>query len=74
MKSEPVVYEIRVEDQLSEEWTDWFDGLSICNERDLSVLTGPFVDQAALFGALAKIQSLNLSLVSVNRLYRQTSL
>ena len=65
----PCVYEIRVEGHLSERWTDWFEGLAIRNEANgETTLRGPFADQAALFGALNKIQALNLGLVSVVRL------
>ena len=65
----PIVYEIRVEGHLTERWSDWFDGLTTHNETDgETILSGSFVDQAALFGTLTKIHSLNLMLVSVNRL------
>ena len=62
-------YEIRVEGHLTERWSDWFEGLTIRNDPSgETVLSGPFVDQAALFGTLTKIHSLNLTLISVNRL------
>ena len=65
----PQIYEIRVENHLSESWTDWFEGLTIHNEPSgETVLSGSFIDQAALFGTLSKIHSLNLTLISVNRL------
>jgi hypothetical protein len=67
--NESCIYEIRVEGHLTERWSDWFEGLRIHNEiGEETVLSGSFVDQAALFGALTKIHSLNLTLVSVNRL------
>ncbi len=62
------LYEIKIEGQLSEQWSDWFEGLAIHN--DLSgetTLTGFLTDQAALFGVLTKIHALNLNLVSVTR-------
>jgi hypothetical protein len=63
------IYEIRVEGHLTERWSDWFDGLTIHNESNgETILCGSFIDQAALFGTLSKIHSLNLTLVSVNRL------
>ena len=63
------IYEIRVENHLSENWTDWFEGLTIHNEPNgETVLSGSFVDQAALFGILTRVDSLNLTLISVNRL------
>ena len=64
-----LLYEIRVEGHLTERWSDWFEGLTIHNEPSgETVLSGSFVDQAALFGMLTKIHSLNLTLISVNRL------
>ena len=65
----PLVYEIRMEGYLTERWSDWFEGLDIQNEPGgETIISGSFVDQAALFGTLTKIHSLNLTLVSVNRL------
>lgn len=65
----PNYYEIRVEGHLSDRWSDWFDGLAIRNDHnDETILSGSFVDQASLFGTLTKIQALNLTLLSVNRL------
>jgi hypothetical protein len=65
---EPCIYEICVEGHLSENWSEWFDGLRIHNQADgETVLSGTFVDQAALFGTLTKVHSLNLTLISVNR-------
>lgn len=62
------VYEIHVEGHLSESWSDWFEGLAIRNDPNgETVLSGSFIDQAALFGTLAKIHSLNLTLISANR-------
>jgi hypothetical protein len=64
----PSFYEIRVEGYLSDRWSDWFDGLAIRNDPNgETVLSGSFIDQASLFGALAKLQALNLTLLSVNR-------
>lgn len=64
----PRVYEIRVEGHLTDRWSDWFDGLTICNDpHDEVTLTGLLTDQAALFGVLTKIHDLNLVLISVRR-------
>ncbi len=64
----PCVYEIRVEGHLTDRWSDWFEGLAIHNDpRGETTLGGPIADQAALFGLLAKIQALNLTLISVKR-------
>ncbi len=71
---EPCFYEIRVEGHLTERWSDWFEGLAIRSDPDgKTTLSGVLVDQAALFGALARIHDLNLSLISVRRLSSQAS-
>ena len=64
-----MVYQIRVEGHLDHQWTDWFEGLTINLEEDGEMLlTGPLVDQAALFGLLKKVRDLGMPLVSVNRI------
>jgi len=66
--SQPVIYQIRIEGHLDAQWADWFSGLSVSlEENGDTLLTGPVVDQAALFGLLKKIRDLGLPLVSVNR-------
>ncbi len=65
---EPTIYQIRLKGHLGHEWTDWFGGLTITLEQDGdTLLTGPVVDQAALFGLLRKVRDLGMSLLSVNR-------
>lgn len=65
----PTIYEIRVQGHLTDRWADWFDGLAIRNEPGgESILTGQICDQAALLGVLSKLQALNLTLISVNRI------
>ena len=67
------VYEIRVQGELDQEWTDWFDdgqrvsALDIRSECGVTTLTGKVADQPALFGLLLKIRDLSLALLSVNR-------
>lgn len=63
---EPMVYQIRLKGHLGEEWTDWFEGLSITlEENGETLLTGLVVDQAALYGLLRKVRDLGLPLLSV---------
>lgn len=65
---QPLVYQIRIEGHLDYQWTDWFSGLIIALEEDGdTLLTGPVVDQAALYGLLKKVRDLGMPLVSVNR-------
>ena len=63
-----MVYQIRIEGHLDDQWTDWYSGLSVTlEENGNTLLTGPVVDQAALFGLLKKVRDLGLPLVSLNR-------
>lgn len=69
---QPVVYQIRIEGHLGCQWTDWFEGLTISLEDNGdTLLTGPVVDQAALYGLLRKIRDLGIELVSVNQVHAQ---
>jgi hypothetical protein len=66
---EPVIYQIRVDGHLGQGWTDWFEGLSIRLEEDgKTLLTGPVIDQPALYGLLKKVRDLGMPLISVQRL------
>lgn len=65
--SQSTIYEIRIKGHLGSQWTDWFEGLSITLEEDGdTLLAGPIIDQAALYGLLKKVRDLGISLVSVN--------
>jgi len=65
--NQPLVYQIRVEGHLDQQWTDWFEGLTITLEDNGdTLLTGRVTDQAALYGLLKKVRDLGLPLVSVN--------
>jgi hypothetical protein len=60
------IYHIRVEGNLDEKWTDWFEGLAMTARDDgQTLLSGAVVDQAALHGVLAKIHRLGLPLLLV---------
>jgi hypothetical protein len=63
-----VVYQIRIQGHLGSEWTDWFEGLTITiQDNGETLLTGPVVDQAALYGLLRKVRDLGMPLVAVSR-------
>ncbi len=67
---QPMVYQIRIQGHLGSEWTDWFEGLSITlSDNGETLLTGPVVDQAALYGLLRKVRDLGMLLLAVNRAY-----
>ncbi len=60
-------YEIRIRGHLDERWSDWFGGLTLTQEEDgTTLLTGPVVDQAALYGLLRRVNDTGASLLSVN--------
>jgi hypothetical protein len=64
----PIIYDIRIEGHISESWSSWFEGLAIRHEESgETVISGPLVDQAALYGVLLKVRDLGLPLVAVNR-------
>jgi len=59
--------QIRVKGHLSDQWSDWFDGLKIENHPNgEAVLSGWLTDQAALYGVLSRMRDLGLALISVN--------
>ena len=67
---EQVFYQIKVQGNLDDRWSDWFCGLKIVVEdaradtSPVTTLTGR-VDQATLRGILNQIWDLNLTLISV---------
>jgi hypothetical protein len=63
---QPMVYQIRIKGHLDRQWTDWFEGLTITLEDNgETLLTGPVVDQAALYGVLRKVRDVAIPLLSV---------
>jgi hypothetical protein len=68
-----VTYQIRVQGRLSEDWSDWINGMTITFEterggRPITTLTGTVVDQVKLRGILSRIWDLNLTVISVVRI------
>lgn len=60
-------YEICVKGHLDQRWSNWFEGFAIAlTDNGETQLSGPVVDQAALYGLLIKVRDLGLPLVSVN--------
>lgn len=61
------IFQIRIKGHLSEQWTDWFEGLTITLEEDgNTLLSGSVLDQSALHGILKKIRNLGIPLLSIN--------
>jgi hypothetical protein len=68
ISGQPMVYQIRLKGHLGQQWADWFEGLTITlEENGETLLTGPVVDQAALYGLLKKVRDLGLPLLSIMR-------
>ena len=68
-------YEIKVRGVLDDHWKTWFEGMNLKQVTNgeigqvCTLITGPIVDQPALHGLLAKIGDLNLTLISVKKIY-----
>lgn len=67
-------YQIRLQGHLGPEWQAWFADFNLTLEdKGETVLTGPVIDQAALYGLLRKVHSLGLPLLAVTRVEASTS-
>ncbi len=63
-----MIYHIRIKGHLSPQWAEWFDGLTITLEANGdTLLNGPVVDQAELYGLLRRVRDVGLPLISVTR-------
>ena len=65
---EPRRYRIVVRGQLSERFTDAFDGMVVQRGLEVTTLEGELADQSMLHGLLGRIGNLGLELVSVTEL------
>jgi hypothetical protein len=65
----PARYRIRIRGHVDQSWSTWFDGLTVTRADDgTTELVGPLVDQAALFGLLARLRDLGATLLLVELL------
>src|SRR6476469_4264693 len=63
---EPGCYEIRVKGHLDTRWAEQFEHMSFTHASDgTTILAGPVLDQAALYGVLRQVRDLGLPLLSV---------
>ncbi len=68
MKRGFMKYCIRIQEHLDPSWQAWFEGLEMVHEQEGTTLfSGLLEDQAALYGILAKIRGLGLTLLSLER-------
>lgn len=64
-------YQIKLEGRLDNCWAEWFENLTVTTHfqnGDVTLLTGPVADQAALRGLLNQIWDFNLAIIAVTRL------
>jgi hypothetical protein len=73
MPNEHTIYQIKIAGRLDEEWSEWFNEMTVTFESNITTLTGAVVDQAALRGILDKIWDLNLMLISIIQIETNTS-
>src|SRR5215212_7759002 len=67
--NEPAQYEIRLQGHLDTRWAGSFEPMSFTHtSHGTTILAGPVVDQAALYGLLRKVRDLGLPLLAVNRI------
>ena len=63
------IYQIKIKGHLENGCSYWFENLAIHLEADgNTLLEGPILDQAALYGILKKVHQLGLQLISVNKI------
>ena len=62
----PTGYHIVVRGELSQRYSNAFDGMTLVARDGLTTISGPVVDQAQLHGLLDRVGELGLELVSVN--------
>jgi hypothetical protein len=63
-----MVYEICLKGELDQQWSAWFDGLSISYDGEgNTLLCGSLPDESALYGVLMKVRDLALPLLSLKR-------
>ncbi len=68
MHTDPISYEIRVERHLGTGTAALFPEFTLTEVGSDTLMVGVLPDQAALYGVLARIRDLGLTLVSVTRI------
>ncbi len=64
----PLHDQITVKGALDDDWSAWFDGLTITHDTaGDTLLEGAIRDQTALYGLIAKARDLGLTLIAVEQ-------
>ncbi len=61
-------YQIKVKGKLGNQWSEWFEGMTVTYEGAVTTISGRVVDQPAWHGLFVRIRDLGLPLISVERL------
>lgn len=64
----PADYQIKIKGKFGDQWSEWFAGLSIKPDGEVTILTGRQIDQSTLYGLLVRIRDLGIPLISVERI------
>jgi len=65
---EPRLYRIRIKGRLDKSWEQWFEGMSLIYEEDLTILEGDVADNSSLHSILNRIYDLNLTIISLEHI------
>jgi hypothetical protein len=66
---QPEIYEICIKGHLDKRWSSRFEAMTISPKTGgETLITGPVLDQAALYGLLKKVRDTGLPLLSVKRI------
>ena len=69
----PEFYEVRVQGHLQNHWTERFECMTLIRESDgTTTLFGQLPDQTALHSVLLWIRDMNLKLISVRHVEKET--
>ena len=69
----PEFYEVRVQGHLQNRWTERFECMTLIRENDgTTTLFGKLPDQTALHSVLLWIRDMNLKLISVRHVEKET--
>jgi hypothetical protein len=76
MNTPHLTYQITIRGHLDDRWDDWFEDFTLTQTYSaegeaITELKGTVVDQAALYGLLARLRNLGLSLISVQPLKQE---
>ena len=69
---EPSMYRIRLKSRLDSSWANWFEGMEISYRENETILEGSIPDNAALHALLSRIHSLNLTILSLEKLQSES--